>query len=110
MGSMQAEVVNQVKTIRDCVATLENNEKNVKVVSGFIRSLIELIDRTDKPSDFLYHAFKHDIIGDLNLLSEKHVKEYWKYKSEQEKAKTFSYIQSELLYSLVLLQMTLEQN
>jgi hypothetical protein len=107
---MQEEVVKQVKTIKDCVAALEYNDKNVYVVNTFIRSLIELIGRTDKPSDFLYLAFKLDIIDDLNMLTEKHVKEYWISKSEQEKAKMFNYIQSELLYSLVLLQMNLEQN
>jgi hypothetical protein len=110
LGPMQAEVVKQVKTIRECVAGLENNEKNVFVVNAFIRTVIELIHRTEKPSDFLYPAFKHDIIDDLTLLTDKHVKSYWKYKTEQDKEKTFNYIQSELLYSLVLLQMTWEQN
>lgn len=50
------------------------------------------------------------MIGDLKLLTEKHVKEYWDSKSDQDKAQAFQYIQSELLYSLVLLQMTLEQS
>jgi hypothetical protein len=107
---MQDEVVKQVKNLRDCVAALEYNDKNVYVVKAFIGSLIELIGRTDKPSDFFYPAFKHDIIDDLNVLTEKHVKEYWESKSEQEKAQVFNYIQSELLFSLVLLQMNLEQN
>jgi hypothetical protein len=107
---MQEEVVKQVKTMKDRIAALEHNEKSVTVVSIFIPSLIDLISKTDKPTDFFYPAFKLDMIGDLKVLTEKHVKEYWDSKSEQDKAQAFQYIQSELLYSLVLLQMTLEQN
>jgi hypothetical protein len=109
-GHMQEEMVKQVKTMKDCVAALEHNEKSVYVVSIFIPSLIELISKTDKPSDFFYPAFKHDMIDDLRLLTDKHVKQYWDSKSDQAKAQAFKYIQSELLYSLVLLQMTLEEN
>lgn len=107
---MQEEVVKQVITMKDCVSALEHNDKSVFVVSNFIPSLIELISKTDKPSDFFYPTFKHDLIDDLKLLTEKHVKEYWDSKSDRQKAQAFHYIQSELLYSLVLLQMTLEQN
>jgi hypothetical protein len=107
---MQAEVVKQVKTIRDSVTALENNDNNIYVVKAFIRSAIDLIIKSDKPSDFLYPAFKVDMIGDLTLLTEKHVREYWQSKSQEDKSRAFKYIQSELLYSLVLLQMTLEQN
>lgn len=104
------EVVKQVKTMKDCIAALEYNDKSVYVVSVLIHSLIELINKTEKPSDFLYPAFKIDIIDDLKLLTEKHVNEYWGSTSDQDKVQVFNYIQSELLYSLVLLQMTLEQN
>lgn len=107
---MQEEVVKQVKTMKDCVSALEHNEKSVYMVSVLIPSLIEFISKTEKPADFLYPAFKHDMIDDLKLLTEKYVKEYWDSKSEQDKAHAFLYIQSELIYSLVLLQMTLEQN
>jgi hypothetical protein len=107
---MQEEVVKHVKTIKDYVSALEHNEKSVYTVSMLIPSLIELISKTEKPSDFLYPAFKDDMIDDLKVLTEKHVKEYWDSKSEQDKAQAFQYIQSELIFSLVLLQMTLEQN
>lgn len=49
---MQEEMVKQVNTMKEYVAALEHNEKSVYVVSLFIPSLIELISKTDKPTDF----------------------------------------------------------
>ena len=107
---MQEEVVKQVKTMKDCVAALEYNDKSVNMVGTYIPFIINLIKKSDKPSDFFYPTFKDNMIDDLNILTERHVKEHMNSKSDQEKIQAFNYIQSELLYSLVLLQMTLEQN
>ncbi len=107
---MQNEVVAQVKTMRESIAKLHYSDKNAYEVEFVIRKLIELIGQTEKPSDFLFPVFKGDMIDDLTVLSNKHLKNYWNCQSETDKLQAFNYIQSELLFSLVLVLMNLEQN